>query len=112
MKYLIFIMTILFSTTVFSQTYDLDNFPNGTITVETLRANYTQAQIKNMLENADMSRNVKDRRELGFILNDPNTSEQLLICKNDATVLLFEYIKKLRQRIVTLEQRLQAAGIP
>lgn len=112
---LIVLLTVVFvwitATCGYAQTYNEDNFA-GTSTVENLKANHTVAQIRNMLEDAEILRNVKNKAEFGFVLTDPNTSGQTLICKSDTTALLFEYIKKLKQEIVTLKQRLQAAGIP
>ena len=91
--------------------YDLSQFPNGTTTVSTLKSTYTTQEIRNMLDNVDILRNIKDKSKFGFIFTNPTTSEKHLICNDDATVVMFEYIKKLRQEIVTLKSRLQAAGI-
>ena len=111
MKYLIFIITVFISTSVIGQEYSPGNFPTGTSTIEQLRSRYTNQQLKTMLENTEISRNATDRNKLGFVFTDPNNA-QILVCNTDTYVVLFEYIKLLRQEITTLRQRLQAAGIP
>lgn len=111
MKYLIFIITVFISTNVFGQEYNPGAFPSGTSTVEQLKSRYTNQQLKTMLENTGIARNAADRNKLGFVFTDPNNT-QILICDNDTFVILYEYIKLLRQEITTLKSRLQAAGIP
>ena len=111
-KYLIAIIIVFISTNVFSQTWSPGNFPTGTTTVEELRGNYTGQQLKQMLEAAQIERNEGDRNKLGFVFTDPVNSKQMLVCNNDTYVILFEYIKLLRQEITNLKSRLQAAGIP
>lgn len=102
----------LFMNISFSQTYSPGNFPTGTSTIEALRNNYTSAQLKTMLEGTQISRNTSDRNKLGFVFTDPNNASQILVCDSDSYVILYEYIKLLRQEITNLRQRLQAAGIP
>lgn len=92
--------------------YDLSQFPNGTTTVSNLKSTYTIQEIRNMMDNADILRNSKNKSKFGFIFTNPTTFEKHLICDDDAVIVIFEYIKKLRQEIVTLKSRLQTAEIP
>lgn len=112
MKLLIIILTLFISSTVFSQTYDLKDYPNGTTTVESLKSQYTTLVIRNMLDNAELCRKNDEKNRFGMKLQDPNTLKNILISDTDSTLMLFEYIKKLRLEIVNLKQRLQTAGIP
>lgn len=111
-KYFIAICLVFVTTTAFSQTYSPGAFPSGTSTIEALRDRYTNQQLKTMLEGTQISRNALDRTKLGFVFTDPNNSSQILVCDNDTFVILYEYIKLLRQEITTLKSRLQSAGIP
>ena len=111
-KYFIAIIIIFITTEAFSQTYSPGAFVEGTKTVEMLKQRFTNAQIKTMLENADISRNNSDGNRLGFVFTDPLDSKEILVCNGDTYVILFEYIKLLKQEITTLKSRLQTAGIP
>lgn len=111
MKFIVFAI-LLFCSTTFAQTYDLKDYPAGTQTIEGLKAQYSAAQIKNMLEGAELCRN-KDRvNVLGMRLQDPISLENIMISDTDSTLMLFEYLKKLKMEIANLKQRLQTAGIP
>lgn len=109
---LIIVFAILFCSISSAQTYDLKNYSNGTQTVEVLKSRYSQTQIKKMLENAELCKSIDPKRILGIKLQDENTLENILITDTDSVLMLFEYIKKLKQEIAILNQRLQTAGIP
>lgn len=103
---------ILCSSVSYAQTYDLKDYPSGTKTVEVFKAQYTLAKIKQMLDGAELCRNVKEEQRIGMKLQDPDTLENILIGDTGSMLILFECIKKMRQEIVTLKSRLQTAGIP
>ena len=104
---------ILTTSLVFAQNnYDLSQFPSGTMTVSTLKIKYTTQEIRDMLDNVNILRNINDKSKFGFIFTNPTTFEKHLVCDADSTVVIFEYIIKLRQEIVTLKSRMQTAGIP
>ena len=111
-KYLIAIYLVFVTTTAFSQTYSPGAFSSGTSTIEAVKDRYTADQLKTMLEGTAISRNASDRNKLGFVFTDPNNASEILVCDNDTFVILYEYIKLLRQEITTLKSRLQSAGIP
>ena len=95
-----------------AQTYSDGEFPKGTSTVAEVKSKYSLSQIKSMLDNSEMYRKADNPNKIGITLIDPATAEKMIVCDTDSTFLMFEYIKKLRQEIATLESRLQAAGIP
>ena len=95
-----------------AQTYSIGEYPRGTSTVQEVKSKYSLSQIKSMLDNSDMYRNVDNPNKIGITLIDPDTSGKMIVCDIDSTFLMFEYIKILRLKITTLELRLQAAGIP
>ena len=113
MKIIIFVcLCFCFIPKIFAQTYNDAEYPKGTSTIQEMKSKYSLPQIKSMLDNSEMYRNADNPNKIGITLTDPGTLEKMIICDIDSTFLMFEYIKKLRQEIITLKQRLQAAGIP
>lgn len=106
------ILFLFISVNVSAQTFNPSDFPSGTSTIESIRGEYTLSQIKSMLDNAEIYSQEGNRNKLGIQLTDPITSQKMLLCNADLSIIMFEYIKKLRQEIVNLKQRLITAGIP
>lgn len=112
MKLLIIILILFTSPVLLAQTYNLKDYPNGTKTIEVVKSQYTIKQIQEMLNNAELCRNIKEKQKIGMKLQDPNTLENILVSDTDSMFLLFAYLEKLRMEVVNLKQRLVSAGIP
>ncbi len=110
--FVLFLISIFFATSLFAQKFDMSEYPKGTTTISALKQKYTLSQIKSMLYDSEIYRHVSIQDKIGIGIADPNTLEKIIVCDTDCTLLMFEYVNKLRQEITTLKTRLQAAGIP
>ena len=108
----IIILCYCFAFNISAQTFNPGDYTKGTSTIESIKSKYTLPQIRSMLDSAEIYKSIGGVQRLGIQLTDPVTSENMIICDVDSTMMLFEYNKKLRQEIIILKQRLQIAGIP
>lgn len=109
---IIIVLNVFYLPPAYSETtYDLKDYPKGTSTMGNIKSRYTPEKINAMLDNLDILRNINNNSKTGFLFIDPDTQEKNLVCNEESDLVIFEYLKKLRQEINLLKARLQSAGI-